>query len=673
MLRIRRDRYGIPHVSASSIEELFFGQGYATAQDRLWHLTCDRHKALGTLASVTGERSHAVADRFARKARVADAARRGFTELGDDARALCTAHTDGVNAWIARGEPLSSPFARVGAARPDPFEPWQCVAIFLIRHLTFATWQSKLWNARVAAALGPAAMARFCRGGGAVPLIVPPGLVTAMTAFEPPATTDVSALIPLGLDMNGSNSWAVPGAVVAGDPHRALEVPNVYYQIGLSCRDEGIDAVGISFPGVPGIPHFGQTAHTAWGVTNAMADYQDLFIEQLPSALVDVRNEDVAVRGEATQIVECGMTARGPVVIGDTRAGVGLALRSTGLEAPGGSINCVLPQLLAGSVGELDALLVNWIEPVNNFVLADTTGTIGYRTAGRVPLHPLTNAWLPVTDGDWGGCIPDDELPRVVGTGPVVTANQQVTAADYPYVLGINPAAPDRATRIWARISDEPSEVHGDTVHLAALRLAALARGELSDWDGRMDAGSRPAALFALAEAHLVRLLTARLPISLATNPFAADEPPATCSSPAMHVGRALHAWIEADDTWLLDGGESWQSLCVAALRVAAETVDGRTWGDLHHLQPIRLGATDRFDLGPVSGAADCVMATVHIPGATTHALLGSTARYRWDLRDRSRSGWVVPFGASEDEASPHSFDQLQSYTTGRLLPTIVE
>jgi penicillin G amidase len=663
-ITIKRDAFGIPHISASTLGHLIFGQGYATAGDRLWHIECDRRRALGTLAAVTGQPNDVVADSFARRARVAEASLRGFAALSGPARAMCTAHTAGMNARLAEQAPLSAPFTRIGAPRPEMFEPWHCVAIFVIRHLNFATWQSKLWNARVAVALGAEAMAHFNRAAGPVPVIVPPGLVSTMSRLPTPDASQLAALEPLGLATNGSNAWAVPGPIVAGDPHRSLEAPNVYYQIGLSCPADGIDAVGFSFPGVPGIPHFGQTAHVAWGVTNAMADYQDLFIEQLPSALVDVRSERVEARGGAGIDVECGMTRRGPVVVGGSEHGVGLALRSTGLDAPGGSFDCFVPMLRARSTKELDLLLDEWVEPVNNVVMADTSGTIAYRTAGRVPVRSGASAWLPVGDGEWSGTLANGDLPRHLGTEPVVTANQQITTDSYPYVIGINPAPPYRASRIWANIERNPAAVHVDAVSLPGRRFAEVAGGSLGGWDGDMQTASREAALFALAEAELVRELTSRLPSDLLANPFASFEPPATALSAAMHVGKAVHSWIESDNRWLLRVGETWTILCAASLAVADAQLGDRTWGDVHHLQPLRLGEAERLDLSPVSGANDCVMATSHVPGSTTHAVIGSTCRYVWNVKDRLKSGWVVPLGVSEND----DFSQLGLYVAGELV-----
>src|SRR5215212_4181483 len=53
-ITIRRDERGIPYVEAQNDEDLYFGQGYATAQDRLWQMDLFRRTARGELAEVLG-------------------------------------------------------------------------------------------------------------------------------------------------------------------------------------------------------------------------------------------------------------------------------------------------------------------------------------------------------------------------------------------------------------------------------------------------------------------------------------------------------------------------------------------------------------------------------------------------------------------------------------------
>src|SRR6185437_11071897 len=70
--------------------------------------------------------------------------------------------------------------------------------------------------------------------------------------------------------------------VLCNDSHRQLDVPNVYWQVHLTCPE--FDAIGATFPGVPGLPHFGHNGHVAWNITHAMADTQDLYIEWFDAA-----------------------------------------------------------------------------------------------------------------------------------------------------------------------------------------------------------------------------------------------------------------------------------------------------------------------------------------------------------------------------------------------------
>ena len=53
---IHRDPWGIPHIQAESEADLFFAQGFVTAQDRLWHMDFDRHQALGRWSEWAGSR-----------------------------------------------------------------------------------------------------------------------------------------------------------------------------------------------------------------------------------------------------------------------------------------------------------------------------------------------------------------------------------------------------------------------------------------------------------------------------------------------------------------------------------------------------------------------------------------------------------------------------------------
>lgn len=706
-ITVERDRLGIPRVRASTIEDLFVGQGFATAEDRLGQMEWDRRRALGRTAELHATAANIATDAVHRRLRLDEHARAGHDALDDDTRAVLNAFVTGVNVAARQVAPPRE-LAAVGAA-VEPWQPWTPVLVFLVRHVNFATWQGKLWNARVLAALGPEAIERFGREGrrGTTPLIVPSGATLALdelTAIvdRPAADAIAQELAPLGLGASGSNAWAVHGSrtasgrpLVAGDPHRALELPNVYYQVHLV--GPGIDASGLSFVGVPGIQHFAQTDAVAWAVTNAMADYQDLFIERLPDAVVDRRVETIGVRdGDAVE-VECLVTTHGPVVVGGSEHGVGLALASTGLLEPGGSLRTILPLLRARSVDDVDRALRTWVEPANNFVFADRAGHVAYRTAGRIPRRHELNQYLPVPGWDeahaWRGMIDPADLPTERDAPVIVTANQRVAGGPIGAVIARDYALPSRAVRIRDRLDEigdrghtveNQRAVHTDDVWLPGIGLArrieALGQApELAGWDGRMAADSAMAALVVRTFGHLVRRVAGELPASLRANAFATWEPPATTIPVEVRVAEALAPLLDGGDDELVPGLRWIDHLADAFAAARAEPPV--TWGDVHRLSPrfALTGAEPELDAAtavtspPLGGGRDCVFATNQLDGLLTATVSGSTARYVWDLSDRANSRWIVPFGASGDPTSPHFTDQLPRWSRGELTPVIDE
>lgn len=702
---IERDRHGIPRVTAASLRDLFVGQGFATATDRLGQMEWDRRRGMGRTAELHGTAANVVTDSGYRRLRLVDHARAGYDALDAETRAVLDAFVVGVNAAAAT---LDTPTQLAAIdAQVEPWEPWVPVLVFLMRHVHFATWQTKLWNARVVAALGPEAVGAFGKEGrrGTTPLIVPSGALAALdevatAAFDGAAAVALTRdLAPLGLGASGSNGWGVHGSLtasgsplVAGDPHRALEVPNVYYQVHLEAP--GIDASGISFVGVPGIQHFAQTDAVAWAVTNAMADYQDLFVERLPDAVVDRRIESVEVRdGDAVQ-VECLLTERGPVLVGGSEQGVGLALAATGLREPGGSLRTILPFLRARTVDDLDRAVAAWVEPVNNFVFADRDGGLAYRTAGKVPRRHATNQLLPVPGWDdtfaWCGVIDFAHLPTERDAPLVVTANQRIAAGAIGAAISPDYSLPSRATRIRARLAavgsghtvEDQRRIQTDDVWLGGLALARRLRAagiapELDDWDGRLSSDSELASLAVRTFAQLVRSVTRALPAELRTNPFARWEPPGTTYPAEMRVADGLAAHLDGGDDELVPGLRWVDHLADAFAAARVETP--APWGELHRLLPQfgprgadpDLDAATTISSPPLGGGRDCVCATTQLDGLLTETYIGPTARYVWDLADRANSRWVVPLGASGEPDDPHFTDQLPQWATGELLPVI--
>ena len=180
-------------------------------------------------------------------------------------------------------------------ATPEPWQPWDCLAVFKVRHIMMGSFEGKLWVARLVRELGAERASRLFPGYRARPTVdSSAGRSLRRPNFRwnrrdfprrrggQPAQWSRCRQLIVGRSQASRTASGKP--LLAGDPHRALDVPNAYYQNHIACPE--FDAIGLSFPGCPGFPHFGHNAHVAWCVTHAMADYQDLYIEKIRSEMI---------------------------------------------------------------------------------------------------------------------------------------------------------------------------------------------------------------------------------------------------------------------------------------------------------------------------------------------------------------------------------------------------
>lgn len=691
-----RDAWGIPHLRADDALELAFAQGRNAAVDRAWQLEVERHRVQGTSAAFLGPDALGW-DRFARRARLDDTARRCFEALDDDTAAWVVAYVDGVDAGLEQGARRAPEFASAGLA-PGRWRPWTPLGIWLAAHVLFAGFPTKLWREKVARHLGDDAISMFATDG--------------------PASS-------------GSNGWLIAGErtvtgapLLAGDPHRFLEDPGFYQQLHLACPE--FDVVGLAVPGVPGIAHFGHTGRVAWAITNAMADYQDLYRERLRrrGAMVEAygpdgwraatsHRETVEVAGGEPVEIEVIVTDRGPVVIGGPDEPDAISLRCPPRVTSELGFAALPALLRATTVADVDRAFDRWVEPVNVVLAADVHGGLLHRVAGKVPRRHADNSLRVVPGWDstheWRRW--HDPLPRAPVDGIAVMANERGLAAP----LGVEFAAPHRARRIhhllssgWPWSAKDQADVLGDTVLGSAAALIEVVagldglslegerlRGRLLDWDRRMDADSGGAAVFGALRSAVVR--------RLAAHPILAplDEPDERSGSggdpgifrPWLAVAPRVAFALEHLLTGALPGVEVTAEVRAAVEQVAAEAANPATWGQTHRLTlwraeppeplepsapahpgPRRPGPEPGPEPGPsVSGDHDCVLSTSTVPGLVDTVVRGPAARYVWDLGRRDDSLWVVPLGASGIRTDPHHHDQLAPWLRGDLVPVVTD
>ena len=211
-VRILRDGYGIPHVGAETEHDAFFGQGFATAQDRLWHMEYDRRRAYGRWAELMG--AGAVdQDVLMRRLQIGPTVRGDYDSISSEARAMLDAYAAGVNAFIDSATSLPVEYRIVGSS-PERWEPWDCLAVFKVRHILMGVFEGKLWRARLVRELGSARAAELLKGYQAGHLlIVPPGVDYAGPELDglEQLSRDLQGLDWLEDGDSGSNSWGAVG------------------------------------------------------------------------------------------------------------------------------------------------------------------------------------------------------------------------------------------------------------------------------------------------------------------------------------------------------------------------------------------------------------------------------------------------------------------------------
>jgi penicillin amidase len=422
-----RDAEGVPTIEAGDRLDLARALGFVHAQERFFQMDLLRRAAAGEVAALVGETALDF-DRARRLHRMRAVAERTLALAHAEDLALVQAYADGVNAGLAalRARPIEYLVLR---AEPRPWSPIDTV---LATHaiwfdLTDADGERERELARLAAALPPAALALLMpratpwdaplRPAEPQPAIAPlPDAAALDLRREAPRVSARRAShAPDDAQLPGSNNFAVDGsltadhrAILAGDMHLQLAVPNIWFRARL--RAPGLDVTGVTLPGVP-VVAAGSNGRVAWAFTNSYGDWTDLRRLEVEGdryrtadgwqAFVHQR-ETIEVAHGAPQSLDVRETRFGPVIEdqGGRYAIEWLAHRpdATNLE--------LLHAEQAGGLDELIALAPRFGIPPLNMVAVDATGRIGWTIAGRIPVR---DGWQEASDG-W--------LPRP-GSAPV--------------------------------------------------------------------------------------------------------------------------------------------------------------------------------------------------------------------------------------------------------------
>src|SRR5438477_3354338 len=153
---VTRDSHGVPTIEAASLEDLFFAQGYVTAQDRLWQMDVMRRFGSGELSEILGETLLKI-DREQRILGLREAARKSLQAANPRDRSFFEAYARGVNAYIAtRAHKLPIEFRILGyAPKPWLVEDSLVIANEMVKDLNYHYLFDALAREKILAKLGP--------------------------------------------------------------------------------------------------------------------------------------------------------------------------------------------------------------------------------------------------------------------------------------------------------------------------------------------------------------------------------------------------------------------------------------------------------------------------------------------------------------------------------------
>lgn len=524
-VEIVRNTHAVPHIFGQTDPDVFFGLGYAHAQDRLWQMQMSRRMAQGRLSEMFGT-STLRTDELMRRLDLYSLSRAAVDAQDAPTRAALEAYSDGINAWLMQvnegAQGRGAPEFFLFDAEMPLWQPADSIAILKLMAVQQNTQIAReVRRARLSLALEGT-------GLGAVLPDVTPAEDGALPDFSqlfpaaPQGSSPASGALPfLWLDtpeLTGAASSvaaapsraAADGALLANSPQMRLSAPSMVYLARLDLSSGGV--IGATVPGLPFVLS-GRSPTLGWGIGPAYLDDSDLFLEELnPEAPTQYRTPDgwteFESRGSIIRIKDADpvtLTLRwsqnGPVLSGGllglgniTPPGHVVTLGATVLSANDMSMTAAMRLMQAHTLDEALEAGELFVAPAQNLMLA-TDERIALQTIGRMPrrnAEAQTEGRMPAPgwrrENRWLGTLPYSANPSFIDPENGVLGNTNNKLLDRPFPLHVahdwgDTQRIDRLMHLVGARSvhtrDSLIEAQLDTVSPAARRLLPLVAANL--------------------------------------------------------------------------------------------------------------------------------------------------------------------------------------------------
>ncbi|WP_020589648.1 penicillin acylase family protein [Desulfobacter curvatus] len=512
---VTRDDSGIAYIHAENIEDLFFAQGFVTAQDQLFQVQMTRMYYEGRMCELAGSQARKLDVRM-RTIGIERMAVKQAHILNPVLRKQFQHYVDGINTFIRKcPDDLALEF-RLAGIKPDLWQVKDCLGVlFYLGYSTAANLTTEIISQMLLDTLG------YKKTAMLLPLNINVDDPDDKGVITMPPKENLGLALPFDPGLLafagdrklrvGSNNWAVaPGksvtgsAMLCGDPHLDPRLlPGVWYPAGLICP--GIRAVGVQIPGIPGMG-VGRTEHVALSATNNYGDMLDLYIET-----VDPKNPDHYLEGDnsiafghikerlkikdkdspggfRTEDLDIRTTRRGPVVSKVLKGLDGnkvFTLRFAPVESMTSDIG-LLNILTAKNAEELSRSMQDLAVACFNWVFADSSGNIGHQASGRIPVRRGGGTFpYVVKDGtdNWRGWIAPDKMPGQINPGKnwVGTCNNKTVDTGFPHYYSSYFAPSFRYARLKELMAGKAEQTpldmwqyQRDTGNIMARRIAPI-------------------------------------------------------------------------------------------------------------------------------------------------------------------------------------------------------
>jgi penicillin amidase len=526
-VEIVRDNANVPHIFGPKDEDVFFGLGFAHAQDRMWQMTTMRRTAQGRLSEVFGA-STLDTDKLLRRFDIYALSVASMEALSPETQSALRAYSAGVNARLdqintqalGRGAPemflFNAPMA--------PWRPADSIAIVKLMGLQLSGHlDAEVIRARTSLALPDDTRLRDilpdAPGAGVAALPKYASLFPQAPQYAettPYVTHPLSPFKRTAL-AGASNAWAAApsrsasgGTLLANDPHLGLTAPAIWYLARLELETGGV--IGATIPGVPVILT-GRSAELGWGLTSSYLDDQDVYIEELnPANREEYRTPDgfkkfrtrasiITVKDLDPVTLTLRWTDNGPVLPGShynlgaiTPPGHVASVAWTVLSQRDTTLQAAIELMNAKTVADGISAAANYIAPSQNLTLVDRE-TIALKMIGAAPKRDAAHqsqgrmpspGWIATNR--WQGTLPFTSNPGFVAPSGGILGNTNNKTVDRPFPNHVSFLWGDtQRVQRWQRLMqgrkvhtrDSFIEAQLDTVSYTARSLLPLIGAEL--------------------------------------------------------------------------------------------------------------------------------------------------------------------------------------------------